>query len=75
MKDKLDLVLFHNGITAKLYVSYTVGLSSQSKSTEDADRPTRDRDQTVDTSDKVEKEWTIHDKLEKKDSKYRINLI
>lgn len=75
MKDKLDLVFFHNGITAKLYVSYTVGLSSQSKSNEDADRPTRDLDQAVDTSDKVEKEWIIHEKLEKKDSKYRLNLM
>ncbi len=75
VKDKLDLVFYHNGIVAKVYVSYTVGLSSQSERTGDGGGIPTSAEQTVDTSEKVEKEWTIHDKLEKKDSKYRINLI
>ncbi|PWC09490.1 hypothetical protein B4923_19550 [Brenneria roseae subsp. americana] len=73
-KDKLDLVFYHEGITAKVYVNYTVGLSSNmEKSDENAGLP-RKKPKTQDTNN-VEKEWIIHDKLEKSDSEYRFNLI
>lgn len=76
-KDKMELVLYHNGITAKVYVSYTVGISRKSKK---SDRPTgsfpeeNSSSKKADQGSNTEKEWIIHDKLEKKDSKYRINL-
>ncbi|RLM17871.1 hypothetical protein BIY29_18855 [Brenneria alni] len=76
-KDQLDLVFYHNGIMAKVYVSYTVGVSSKSeKSSENVELPEKiPVAQKTDQTNKVEKEWTIHEKLEKDDSKYRFNLI
>jgi hypothetical protein len=76
-KGKLPLVFYHNGITAKVYVSYTVGLSRDSKKT---DKPTQtfpeepSNSRNADQGKKTEKEWIIHDKLDKKDSRYRINF-
>ncbi|MBJ7223030.1 MULTISPECIES: hypothetical protein [unclassified Brenneria] len=77
-KDKLDLVFYHNGITAKVYVSYTAGISQGSKSGSDEEnevfgsvssKPKANR------NNKSEKEWIIHEKLEKKNSKYNINIF
>jgi len=77
MKDKLDLVFFHNGITAKVYVSYTVGLSAESDSANDSSGPTKKKftSQKVDENEKKEEKWIIYEKLEKKDSKYRFNFL
>ncbi|PWD57690.1 hypothetical protein [Pectobacterium parmentieri] len=76
-KDQLDLVFYHEGITAKVYVNYTVGMSSDSKiSNSNADGPGRkSKSQDVKKNNNSEKEWVIHEKLEKFDSKYRFNLI
>lgn len=76
VKDKLDLVFYHNGIVAKVYVNYTVGLASKSeRASQSQGLPGR----TSSTGksgkgDNIEKEWVIHDKLEKKNSTARFNL-
>ncbi|WP_260513253.1 hypothetical protein [Serratia fonticola] len=75
-KDKMQLVFYHNGIMAKVYVSYTVGLSSDAEGSSEGDLPRRETSSSskVEQGNNKEKEWIIHDKLEKKDSKYRINF-
>ncbi|QXT42933.1 hypothetical protein [Serratia fonticola] len=75
-KDKMELVLYHNGITAKVYVSYTVGIARDSQvDNESNDVPEEtSSSQEAEQEKKNEKEWIIHDKLEKKDSTYRINF-
>ncbi len=75
-KDKMELVLYHNGITAKVYVSYTVGIARDSQvDNESNDVPEEtSSSQEAEQEKKNEKEWIIHDKLEKEDSTYRINL-
>lgn len=75
-KDKMALVFYHNGITAKVYVSYTVGLSSDTEGSSETDTPSRNKSSSskVEQGKNKEKEWIIHDKLEKKDSKYRVNF-
>ncbi|WDF96987.1 hypothetical protein PSR30_11070 [Pectobacterium carotovorum subsp. carotovorum] len=77
-KDTLDLVFYHEGITAKVYVKYTVGLSSSSEDSADDSADVSEKNPTNKTSDQskqAEKEWVIHDKLEKSDSEYRFSLI
>ncbi|MFP1868527.1 hypothetical protein [Lonsdalea quercina] len=77
-KDKLDMVFYHNGIVAKVYVGYTVGISSSpdTTDTEGAGFPKNNGGvKSPDEKNKSEKEWVIHDKLEKSDSKYRFNII
>jgi hypothetical protein len=76
-KDKMELVLYHNGITAKVYVSYTAGLSSDAEGASEVDLPRRETSSSskVEQGNNKEKEWIIHEELGKKDSKYRINFI
>lgn len=75
-KDKMALVFYHNGITAKVYVSYTVGISAGSERGDKSSSAPKGAsiDQKAEQDKKTEKEWIIHDKLERKDSTYRINL-
>jgi len=76
IKDKLDLVFYHNGIVAKVYVNYTVGLASKSERVSQSQGLPGRNTSTGKSgkSDNIEKEWIIHDKLEKKDSTARFNL-
>ncbi|MCL6350713.1 hypothetical protein [Pectobacterium polaris] len=76
-KDTLDLVFYHEGITAKIYVNYTVGMSSDSERTNGGTEEPGERSKKKDIkkSNNAEKEWVIHEKLEKSDSEYRFNLI
>ncbi|MCL2894253.1 hypothetical protein [Brenneria tiliae] len=68
-KDKLNLVFYHNGITAKVYVNYTAGMSQGSKSGSDDGNGVFGNvsgDLKANRKNKYEKEWVIHEKLEKK---------
>lgn len=75
VKDKIDLVLYHNGIIIKTYVNYEMGISTSPSKTQGrgTDIPSRDPVK-IDPKNKVEKEWVIHEKLEKDKSEYRINI-
>ncbi|MEE3644267.1 MULTISPECIES: hypothetical protein [unclassified Brenneria] len=76
-KDKLDLVFYHNGITAKVYVSYTAGISLNQGGTDGPRRfPGKNStSQPINKNEQFEKEWIIHGRLEKNNSKYRFNFI
>lgn len=71
---KIDAVLYHNGVTAKVYVSYTYGVSSSSGNGIDDNDDVLLKPQ-VTSEDHLEKEWVIHEKLEKKTSEYRLHLF
>lgn len=71
---KIDAVLYHNGVTAKVYVSYTYGVSSSSGNGIDDNDDVLLKPQ-VTSEDHIEKEWVIHEKLEKKTSEYRLHLF
>lgn len=72
-QDKLDLVLYHNGVKAEVYVSYTYGVSVDTKNpNEDEGLPSSSG---AEPENNAEKEWIIYEKLEKKDSKCRFSLI
>lgn len=74
-KEKIDLVLYHNGIIIKAYVSYQMGSSTNPVKTQSKGNgiPSK-KNATIDPRNKTEQEWIIHDKLEKEKSKYRINI-
>ncbi|WP_065426258.1 MULTISPECIES: hypothetical protein [Serratia] len=77
-KDKLDLVLYHNGVTAKVYVSYTYGLSKPNdvvNNHDDGWLGGEEPSNKTENNKSEEKEWRIHDKLEKQDSKARVNIF
>lgn len=71
---KVDAVLYHNGITARVYVSYTYGVSSSSEDGIDDNNDVLIKPQAT-SEGNVEKEWLIHDKLEKETSKYRLHFF
>ncbi|MEQ9865550.1 hypothetical protein [Pectobacterium aroidearum] len=77
-KDTLDLVFYHEGITAKVYVNYTVNISQGTGTSSNEDGGVfgnSSSDSTVEKNNNAKKEWVIHDKLEKSDSECRFNLI
>lgn len=78
-KDKLDLVFYHNGVIALVYVKFSASIASTSPSD-----TSNDSDDVMGGSSGSgkgnvekgnEKEWIIHDKLEKSKSKFRFNLL
>ncbi|SUJ35199.1 hypothetical protein [Serratia marcescens] len=71
---EIDAVLYHNGVTAKVYISYTYGVSSSSGNGIDDNDDVLLKPQ-VTSEDHIEKEWVIHEKLEKKTSEYRLHLF
>ena len=72
-QDKLDLVLYHNGVKAEVSVTYTYGVTvEENNPNENRGLPKRS-EQKPERS--VEKEWIIYEKMEKKDSKCRFSLM
>ncbi|AHE73527.1 hypothetical protein M942_24290 [Enterobacter ludwigii] len=74
--NKIDAVIYHNGVTAKVYVSYTYGGSSSSEhGIDDDDDVVVKSEVKFKSEDNVWKEWVIHEKLEKEKSDFRIHLF
>ncbi|RRO06100.1 hypothetical protein DMB84_020545, partial [Pectobacterium aquaticum] len=77
-KDKLDLVFYHEGITAKVYVNYTVNISQGTGTSSNEDGGVfgnSSSDSKVEKSNNAKKEWVIHDKLEKNKSECKFSII
>lgn len=72
-EDKLDLVLYHNGVKAEDYVSYTYGVSVEEINPDESEGLPQSSGQEPEKN--VEKEWIIYEKMERKDSKCRFNLM
>ncbi|WP_276644017.1 hypothetical protein [Siccibacter turicensis] len=75
--ERLDLVLYHNGVVAKFYVDYTYGTGQgQHRVGDNSDIPDISTDLgSSQPKGEVDKEWIIYDKLEKQNSNYRISIF
>ncbi|GLH25468.1 hypothetical protein ENT52713_28640 [Enterobacter sp. 200527-13] len=74
---KVDLVLYHSDVIAKVYVSYTWSLGGDSGSGGGDNDGGRTKKNNISNDSEVNKdvEWNIYKKLEKKDSAARITLF
>lgn len=74
---KVDAVLYHSDVIAKVYVSYTWSLSKTSEGgwgNNGLERPNKNDENNKSEVNK-DVEWNIYKKLEKKDSKARVTLF
>lgn len=74
---KVDLVLYHSDVIAKVYVSYTWSLGGDSGSGGGDNDGGRTKKNNISNDSEVNKdvEWNIYKKLEKKDSAARITFF
>lgn len=76
-KDQVDMVFYHNGITAEVHVSFTASISLN-KGALVNNKNTIDNitdDSNINKLKTIGKNWIIYDKLDKKKSKHQIHIL
>ncbi|WP_196062884.1 MULTISPECIES: hypothetical protein [unclassified Serratia (in: enterobacteria)] len=80
-QDRIEMIFYHKGIKVEVGASYSVGVAVDNKDKNGANGSGRSAPSSVSKdiqakkSQGVNKEWIIHDELEKKNSTYRCVLL
>ncbi|MDQ9127823.1 hypothetical protein RDT67_15465 [Serratia fonticola] len=80
-QDRIEMIFYHKGIKVEVGASYSVGVAVDNKDKNGANGSGRSAPSSVSKdiqakkSQGVNKEWIIHDGLEKKNSTYRCVLL
>ncbi|AIQ99837.1 hypothetical protein LG71_07995 [Pluralibacter gergoviae] len=76
-KDRVDMVLYHNGITAEIHASFTGGIALNKGVLNNNENLIDDitDNENIEKSKSIDRSWIIYDKLEKENSVHRINIM